>query len=75
MRLKVPYLGNPHGPADEVGISQLATILGKLLFVDEDKAVVLYTVTVSTVIIRRAGLKTGHVVRAQHPQVLIEVDG
>jgi uncharacterized protein (TIGR03437 family) len=55
------YPGNAHGPADEVVISQDAVIRGKLLFVDEDEAVVLYSVTVSTVNHGRTRRKTGDV--------------
>src|SRR5580658_3469233 len=59
MRLKPPYLGNTHVPSDEVGKSQRAIIRGKLFFVDEDEAVVLHTVPVSSVTIRRTDRKHG----------------
>ena len=74
MRFKPPYLGNTHGPSDEVGKSQRAIIHGKLFFVDEDEAVVLHTVTVSSVTIGRTDRKKGDVVRTDLSRVLIEVD-
>ena len=48
LSIKPQHLGNTHGLADEVGISHGAVIRGDFLFVDEDQAVVLYTVTIST---------------------------
>src|SRR5580698_347751 len=53
------YPGNTHGAVDEVGISHLAAIRSNRFLVDEDEAIVLYAVTVSTVTSRRTCRRTG----------------
>ena len=47
MSITLQYLCHPHGPADQIRVSDDATIEVNLLFVNQDEAIVLNMVAIS----------------------------